>query len=47
LETELEERRDVESSVGAVAGLVFGLLAVAMMLPMAFPDKRTALLRRS
>jgi hypothetical protein len=29
---------------GLVAGLVFGAVAVAMMLPMAFPDKRTALL---
>jgi hypothetical protein len=29
---------------GVVAGLVFGALAVAMMLPMSFPDKRTALL---
>jgi len=29
---------------GLVAGLVFGAVAVGMMLPMAFPDKRTALL---
>lgn len=29
---------------GAVAGVAFGLIAVAMMLPMSFPDKRTALL---
>ncbi len=29
---------------GLVAGLVFGAVAVGMMLPMAFPDRRTALL---
>jgi hypothetical protein len=29
---------------GALAGLVFGALSVAMMLPMEFPDKRAALL---
>jgi hypothetical protein len=29
---------------GVVAGLVFGAVAVGMMLPMSFPDKRTALL---
>jgi hypothetical protein len=29
---------------GVVAGLVFGAVAVGMMLPMPFPDKRTALL---
>ena len=29
---------------GLVAGLVFGGIAVAMMLPMSFPDKRAALL---
>jgi hypothetical protein len=29
---------------GAISGLVFGALVVAMMLPMQFPDKRTALL---
>jgi hypothetical protein len=28
----------------AVAGVAFGLIAVAMMLPMSFSDKRTALL---
>jgi hypothetical protein len=28
---------------GIVAGLVFGAIAVALMLPMSFPDKRTAL----
>jgi hypothetical protein len=28
---------------GVVAGLVFGALAVASMLPLAFPDKRSAL----
>ena len=28
---------------GLVAGTVFGLVSVALMLPMAFPDKRTAL----
>lgn len=27
-----------------VAGLIFGAVAVALMLPMQFPDKRTALL---
>ena len=29
---------------GVVAGLTFGVIAVAMMLPLAFPDKRAALL---
>jgi hypothetical protein len=29
---------------GAIAGTVFGALAVAMMLPMSFPDKQSALL---
>ena len=29
---------------GVVAGLVFGAVAVALMLPMKFPDKRTALM---
>ena len=29
---------------GVIAGLVFGAVAVGMMLPMSFPDKRTALL---
>jgi hypothetical protein len=29
---------------GLVAGLVFGAVAVGMMLPMPFPDKRAALL---
>lgn len=29
---------------GIIAGAVFGALAVAMMLPMSFPDKKTALL---
>ena len=29
--------------LGVVSGLAFGALAVAMMLPMAFPDKRAAL----
>ena len=29
--------------LGAVCGLVFGLLAVASMLPLSFPDKRAAL----
>lgn len=30
--------------LGVACGLVFGAAAVAMMLPMRFPDKRTALL---
>lgn len=30
--------------VGLIAGLVFGAIDVALMLPMSFPDKRTALL---
>jgi hypothetical protein len=30
--------------LGVIAGLVFGAVAVGMMLPMSFPDKRTALL---
>ena len=29
--------------LGLIAGLVFGAAAVAMMLPMSFPDKTTAL----
>jgi hypothetical protein len=29
---------------GMLAGVVFGLLAVAVMLPLPFPDKRAALL---
>src|SRR5215211_282514 len=29
---------------GVIAGLVFGAVAVGMMLPLSFPDKRTALL---
>ena len=29
---------------GAVAGVVFGALAVGLMLPMSFPDKQAALL---
>jgi hypothetical protein len=29
---------------GLLAGVVFGTVAVGMMMPMAFPDKRTALL---
>jgi hypothetical protein len=29
---------------GLVAGLVFGVLSVGIMLPMSFPDKRAALL---
>jgi hypothetical protein len=31
-------------SVGIICGLIFGLVDVALMLPMSFPDKRTALL---
>ena len=30
-------------SFGLLAGLLFGVLAVAMMLPLSFPDKRAAL----
>jgi hypothetical protein len=29
--------------LGLVAGLIFGALSVAMMVPMSFPDKRAAL----
>ena len=29
---------------GVIAGIVFGAIAVGMMLPMSFPDKRAALL---
>lgn len=29
---------------GVIAGLIFGAVAVGMMLPMSFPDKRAALL---
>jgi hypothetical protein len=31
-------------AVGLICGLIFGAVDVALMLPMAFPDKRTALL---
>ena len=31
-------------SVGLIAGLIFGAVDVALMLPMSFPDKRTALI---
>jgi len=30
--------------VGCVAGLIFGAVDVGLMLPMSFPDKRTALI---
>ena len=30
-------------AVGLIAGLIFGAVDVALMLPMSFPDKRTAL----
>ena len=29
---------------GLISGVIFGAVSVAMMLPMSFPDKRTALL---
>ena len=29
---------------GLISGVIFGAISVAMMLPMSFPDKRTALL---
>jgi hypothetical protein len=29
---------------GLISGIIFGAVSVAMMLPMSFPDKRTALL---
>jgi hypothetical protein len=29
---------------GIISGLVFGLISVGIMLPMSFPDKKTALL---
>jgi len=31
-------------AVGLVAGVIFGAVDVALMLPMSFPDKRTALI---
>jgi hypothetical protein len=31
-------------TTGIIAGLIFGSVAVATMLPLSFPDKRTALL---
>lgn len=31
-------------AVGLIAGLIFGAVDVALMLPMSFPDKRTALI---
>ena len=33
-----------KTSLGALCGLAFGALAVAVMLPMSFPDKTAALL---
>jgi hypothetical protein len=33
-----------EITKGAISGLIFGAISVAMMLPMSFPDKRAALL---
>ena len=35
---------DVEGILGLIAGVVFGALDVALMLPMSFPDKTAALL---
>lgn len=32
------------AAFGVVAGVIFGAVAVALMLPMTFPDKRVALL---
>jgi hypothetical protein len=29
--------------LGAICGLVFGIVDIAIMLPMAFPDKKTAI----
>ena len=31
-------------AIGLICGLIFGAVDVALMLPMSFPDKRTALL---
>ena len=31
-------------AVGLICGLIFGAVDIALMLPMSFPDKRTALL---
>src|SRR2546430_13174774 len=31
-------------TIGCIAGLIFGAVDVALMLPMSFPDKRTALI---
>ena len=33
-----------KSALGLIAGIVFGVVDVALMLPMSFPDKTTALL---
>lgn len=30
--------------LGLISGIIFGAISVAMMIPMSFPDKRTALL---
>lgn len=30
--------------LGVISGIIFGAVSVAMMIPMSFPDKRTALL---
>jgi hypothetical protein len=32
---------------GIISGIIFGAVSVALMLPMSFPDKRTALLAAS
>lgn len=38
------ENHTTRLALGLVCGLAFGAFAVAVMMPMSFPDKRTALL---
>src|SRR5205814_6252361 len=40
----LEARRMSKVLLGLIAGIVFGAVDVGLMLPMSFPDKKTALL---
>jgi hypothetical protein len=44
LEERLEEKAMSRISLGVLCGLVFGGLDTALMIPLSFPDKRTAML---
>ena len=41
---QLEKALMSKIALGLIAGILFGALAVGLMLPMSFPDKNTALL---